>query len=136
MAMLTLGEAARMTGLGKTTLARSIKAGRLSATRTDAGSYQIDAAELARVYPFPAPTTDATHATVAATGPVAHHATHDVTLRLALADERLSELKAALADMRDQRDKWQAQAERLALAAPLTTPAPAPARSWWKRLAG
>ena len=42
MAMVTLGEAARLTGLGKTTLARAIKAGRLSATRTDLGSYQID----------------------------------------------------------------------------------------------
>ena len=29
MAMVTLGEAARLTGLGKTTLARAIKAGRL-----------------------------------------------------------------------------------------------------------
>ena len=45
------GQAARMTGLGKTTIARSIKAGRLSAARTDTGSYEIDAAELARVYP-------------------------------------------------------------------------------------
>ena len=36
MAMVTLGEAARLPGLGKTTLARAI--------------------ELARVYPFPAPT--------------------------------------------------------------------------------
>jgi hypothetical protein len=59
-------------------------------------------------------------------------ATHDATLRLALAEERLSDLKATLADMKDQRDKWQAQAERLALAAPLTTPAPA--RPWWRRL--
>ena len=46
---ISLGEAARLTGLGKTTLARAIKAGRLSATRTDIGSYQID--PLARVYP-------------------------------------------------------------------------------------
>jgi predicted kinase len=36
MAVVTLGEAARLPGLGKTTLARAI--------------------ELARVYPFPAPT--------------------------------------------------------------------------------
>jgi len=59
MAMVTLGEAARLTGLGKTTLARAIKAGRLSAARTDIGTYQIDPAELARVYPFPAPTEPA-----------------------------------------------------------------------------
>jgi excisionase family DNA binding protein len=54
---MTLGQAARATGVGKTTLARAIKAGRLSATRTDLGSYQIDPAELHRVYPYPAPGT-------------------------------------------------------------------------------
>ena len=70
--MITLGEAARLTGLGKTTVARAIKAGRLSAARTAIGSYEIDPAELSRCYPFKA-TTDATEApdaTVAATGPV------------------------------------------------------------------
>ena len=65
----TLGEVARSTGLGKTTLASAIKAGRLSATRTDLGSYQIDPAELARLYPFPVPTV-AAGATVSATGTV------------------------------------------------------------------
>ena len=62
---ITLGEAARSTGLSKTTLARAIKAGRLSATRTEMGSYEIDSAELSRVYWFPAP-TEAGGATVAA----------------------------------------------------------------------
>jgi hypothetical protein len=50
--MITLGEGSRLTGLGKTTLALAIKAGRLSATRTTIGSYEIDPAELARCYPF------------------------------------------------------------------------------------
>ena len=67
--MITLGEAARLTGLGKTTVARAIKAGRLSATRTAIGSYEIDPAELARCYPVNT-ATEATDATVAATGPV------------------------------------------------------------------
>jgi hypothetical protein len=66
--MITLGEGSRLTGLGKTTLARAIKAGRPSATRTTTGSYEIDPAELARCYRFKAP-TEATDATVAATGP-------------------------------------------------------------------
>ena len=54
MAVVTLGEAARLPGLGKTTLARAI--------------------ELARVYPFPAPTV-AADTTVTATGPTAPPAT-------------------------------------------------------------
>ena len=39
--MLTLGQAARLTGTSKTALTRAIKAGRLSATRRDDGSYEI-----------------------------------------------------------------------------------------------
>lgn len=52
VAMLTLVEAARKTGL--ITLARAIKSGRLSVHRKEDGSYEIDQAELARLYPFAA----------------------------------------------------------------------------------
>jgi len=39
--------------------------------------------------------------------------------------------------VREDRDRWRGQAERLALAAPVTTPAPAKAsRPWWRRLVG
>jgi hypothetical protein len=47
----TLGEAARASGKGKSTIAKAIKSGRISATRDPDGSYQIDPAELHRVYP-------------------------------------------------------------------------------------
>ena len=53
MAMLTLVEVARKTGL--ITLARAIKSGRLSVNRKEDGSYEIDQVELARLYPFAAP---------------------------------------------------------------------------------
>ena len=66
--MLSLGQAARLTRTSKTTLTRSIRAGRLSATRTDAGGYRIDPAELARVFSV---TPETSNATVS----VVHHAT-------------------------------------------------------------
>jgi hypothetical protein len=47
----TLGEAARATGKSKPTLARAIKNGMISAARRENGSYEIDPAELHRVYP-------------------------------------------------------------------------------------
>ena len=50
MAPVTLGQAARLTGLGKTTITRAIKAGKLSASRREDGSYEIDPSELSRVY--------------------------------------------------------------------------------------
>ena len=49
--MLTLGQAAKETGLSKTAISRAIKNGKLSATRGEQGEYQIDPAELFRVYP-------------------------------------------------------------------------------------
>jgi len=51
-------------------------------------------------------------------------------------------MKDMLAEVRQSRDDWKAQAERLALAAPIPAPAPLPApppgqrRPWWRRLAG
>lgn len=47
----TLNGAAKATGKGKSTLHRALKSGKLSARRTEAGVYLIDAAELARVFP-------------------------------------------------------------------------------------
>jgi hypothetical protein len=64
-----------------------------------------------------------------------------VAARAVLAEERLSDLKQVLEEMRQQRDKWQEQAERLALAppAPINIPAGnvAESRGWgpWRRRA-
>jgi len=49
--MLTLGQAAKETGFSKTAISRAIKSGRLSASKNEQGDYQIDPAELFRVYP-------------------------------------------------------------------------------------
>ena len=146
MTTLMLGQAARMTGLGKTTLARAIRAGRLSATRDETGRYSIDGAELARVYPFPAPTEDQ-DATGGGTDDVVHQATINAQ-RAALAGE-VAALREMLAMMREQlddtrrdRDEWRDQAQRLALTSP-ATPKPvemAPPKpdekpkTWWQWL--
>ena len=47
----TLGIAARGTGPSKSTIHRAIKAGRVSAGRSDTGDYAIDPADLHRVFP-------------------------------------------------------------------------------------
>ena len=48
--MLSLSEAATAAGIAKSTIWRAIKAGRMSATRTVTGTYQVDPAELFRVF--------------------------------------------------------------------------------------
>ena len=54
---LSLGQAAKETGMDKSTVSRAIKSGKLSATRQDNGGYAIDPAELFRVF---APASKAT----------------------------------------------------------------------------
>src|SRR5262245_754757 len=91
MAMVTLIEAARLTGLAA--LARAIRSGRLSPNRKEDGSYEIDPAELC---PFRA-------------GPAVRHANvtdAEVRYRTSRAEESLIKLKSALEDMRSGRDAW------------------------------
>jgi hypothetical protein len=119
VAQLSLGQAAKLTGLGKTTLARAIKRGSLSATRRDDGGYQIEVSELERVYPLRSP-ADATPATSTEPVTVVHRATVDIDLITEVAA-----LRATVALMREQshgltqeRDRLLALTERLAMALP------------------
>jgi hypothetical protein len=141
--VLTLGQAARLTGLGKTTLTRAIKAGRLSASRREDGSYEIDPAELSRVYSIRTETPE----TAAQSSHVVHHATPsgdpDVTMRLAALEAEIAGLKDLIEEVKRSRDKaeaacdqWRGQAERLALRPPTPEPMAEERRPWWRRLAG
>lgn len=47
----TLGEAAKATGKAKTTIQRAIKSGKISASKSASGSYDIAPSELHRVFP-------------------------------------------------------------------------------------
>jgi excisionase family DNA binding protein len=122
---MTLGEAARATHTSKSTITRAIRSGRLSATRTDLGTYDIDPSELNRVYPIAPPTT------VAATGGVERGATPDNTpatpiahaienvevqileVKIAGLKEMVVKLRAQLDDTQAERDQWSQQAERV-----------------------
>lgn len=48
---LTLGQASKEAGISKPSLSAAIKNGRLSAVKNESGFYEIDPAELFRVYP-------------------------------------------------------------------------------------
>ncbi|HEY7384122.1 MAG TPA: excisionase family DNA-binding protein [Beijerinckiaceae bacterium] len=122
---LSLREAAQQTGTSKSTILRAIQSGRLSAARTDDGGYAIDPAELFRVYqprPQPDPEQDskAGHGASAAT-----EAATELRIRNAQLEAGFNALKAILEaekkhmeELREDRDRWAAQAERLALPAP------------------
>lgn len=113
MSTLTLAEAARAIGKSKSTVSRAVKTGRLSASRADDGDYLIDQAELAQVFPPGSTRTGA--------GKRRNRGGETVqilTERLAARDAVIAAKDAIIAEVREQRDKWQAQAERLALLPP------------------
>jgi hypothetical protein len=114
MAVLSLDQAVRLTELGNT-ITRAIKCSWLSARRKKDGSYEVDPGEppsprrLQALMPWRA----ARLADV--------KADEELRRRVALAEERLADLKAALEDMRAQRDAWQEMAQARIRPAPTST---------------
>jgi len=134
MAKFSLRTAAQQAGVSKSTILRAIKSGRLSAEKTEAGGYEIDGAELVRVYP---PKTDTVAPQRSAQRSMGHGATPDApatvtpdAVQFAVLETEVKALRAMAEELRQARDDWKAQAERATVALA------APARSWWMRLAG
>ncbi len=130
----TLATAATAVGLNKTTVLRAIKSGKISAQMDEHEHWRIEPAELHRVYP---PIASDADSNAAAQREAAFEAVAaaELQFKVALAEQRLSELKADLEDMRNQRNAWQAQAERLTLTDQRAQQAPLQQRSrwWWRR---
>lgn len=110
--MFTLGQAAKAASKSKTTISKAVANGRISATRDDKGHYQIQPAELFRVYP--------------ATSPIDSKGGRDKTPREQAVDTpntpalqaQIDGLKAqvdlmreSIEDLKEQREGWQKQAE-------------------------
>jgi hypothetical protein len=140
----TLGQAARAVGMSKTSILRSIKAGRISGTKDEFGQWCIEPCELQGIYPALTDVTDGTGAEERAVTGGDIGVLAEATVRAALAEARLSDLKAMLEEMRGgvedlkrDRDEWRTQAMRLAL--PKLEPAlsPPPTTRWrWLRSTG
>ena len=112
--MITITEASDATRVSKSTILRSIKAGRISASRNDAGAFMIDPAELARVFP------DASRRDSLASQDAAPEAADVALARLTAELEGERRLSA---ELREDRDQWRDQARRLAIAGPPAAPA-------------
>lgn len=112
----TLGQAAKATGKGKSTISNAIKKGRISASKDDQGNYSIDAAELHRVYPrledIPSQPNNVTPQND--TG-VSSHEIKALEKEVQMLREMLVKSEETLERERVNADKWQKQAEVLAL---------------------
>jgi hypothetical protein len=121
--MYTLGTAAKATGMAKSTIHRAIKRGIISARSTQDGrGYEIDPAELHRVYAPVALNGSAEESVERSATPVLNA---ELEIKLARAEAELEALRQLLEaerrrseELRIERSDWKAQAERLALSAP------------------
>ncbi len=109
---LSLREAAREAGVSKSTILRAIQRGRLSAARTEDGGYDIQPAELFRIYE---PRTSADRTGNDAVGQDAPASVQEATAVLQAENEGLRNQVATLRELADemkaQRDSWQRQTE-------------------------
>ena len=113
----TLGKAAKATGKSKTTILRAIQKSKISAAKDVHGNWSIEPAELHRVYP----------AVTRGNGAADDRATTgNGELRAVV---RL--LEGQLEELREDRDAWRDQAQRLVLDRPETR-----RLSWRERFAG
>jgi len=138
----TLSQAAEATGKNKATIQRAIKSGKISALKNSSGAYEIDPAELHRVF-------DATtqrvaqhqNATTRNTSATGGNSTNDSTLqriaelekKLAVAEERknglegqLHHLSETVDDLRNRLDRSEGRVTAL-----LNDQRP---KGFWKRL--
>jgi hypothetical protein len=83
--------------MNQSTVLRAIKAGKVSATRNEHGEWEIDPAEMHRVYPV---------ASTSAEQPDAPAAPHDHL------EELLAALRVQLDDMRNERDDMRKERDR------------------------
>ena len=138
--MHTLGTAARAVGKSKATISRAIKSGRLSASRSEDGSYLIDPAELHRVFPETGATGGDTGAMKRSATPLSVDGLDLAPLRETVAWQRLiaeqaetirylkQKLDATVEERRTERQ--QEAEERRRLLALLTDQR---LRPWWRR---
>jgi hypothetical protein len=112
----TLGQAAKATGISKATIHRAVQSGKVSATKSETtGAWLIDPAELHRVFP-------AVSLGQLQNGSVRQsEITIETLLRQQLEQEReerqreRSQLEGTITDLREDRDRWRTQAEKLLL---------------------
>lgn len=120
--MLTLGKAAIEAGKSKPTILKALKTGRLSGVKVGA-EWQIESSELFRVYPPIAKVNDN----------YSHQVNHlENLLEVAVLQAKLDAAHQLIEDLKDDREHWRQQANRLLNAPPAPTPTP----SLWQRLFG
>ena len=101
--VITLGEASRQTGKSKAAIIKAIKTSRLSASKGETGDWQIDPAELFRVYQ---PASKLENGLTGEVNPA-------VAVELGVLRERCSQFEHQLSELRRDRDDARSERDRL-----------------------
>ena len=126
----TAGQAAKAAGISKATITRALKSGKISGVKDDSGAWTIDPAELHRVFP---PVADEPHETRI----MQRSATPEKQNETGVLERENQMLREALAEARQERDRWHQIAERLSIAPLAPAPGqPEAAAGLWSRLFG
>lgn len=126
----TAGQAAKAAGVSKATVTRALKSGKISGVKGNNGAWIIDPSELHRVFP---PVVGEPSETWI----MKRSATPEETGETGALERENQMLREALADARQERDRWHQIAERLSIAPPVPVPDhPKPAGRFWFRLLG
>lgn len=138
-------QAADVTGKNVATITRAIKSGKISATKDASGAWQIDGAELSRVFPLRVQSLQSPE-TQSDAKPLQRLEDNALREELAALRERdklkdmiLEHHVAQLADLKEDRDRWRQQANALiadqrAILETKPEPVPkllTPPRRWW-----
>lgn len=130
----TAGQAAKATGVATATITRALKSGRISGQKDDNGAWMIDPAELHRVFP---PVSLKEREKTNAKQDETPYERDEVSLKNSGLQLEIQILREALADVREDRDKWRDMAERLSIAPPTTSKAEAESRhprwKFWRK---
>ena len=143
MQPLTLNQAAKVAHKSKAAILEAIRSGRLSAKRNELGQWEIDPAELFRVYPQNQSKTGTENRDQP---PEENHPTPILLEKIASFEERLRateaerererrQLESQLDDLKTDRDHWRQQATMLLTHQPEPKAQPT-AAPFWRRLFG
>lgn len=127
---LSASQAAKETGKSVPTISRAIKSGKLSATRTETGGFEIDPAELFRVFPAVTRNDNVTPPKLGDETPSDNRA---LQTEIEMLREMLDQERETVADLRRRLDDEAAERRQLSqrlLPAP-DKPAHARKRAWW-----
>lgn len=132
--MLSAKEAAAAVGMTKAGIIRAIHTGKLSATRNTNGQFEIDPAELFRVYD-PVATTDNSIPEIDDNASVEQ--LESFRQQVSMLERIVRDKDETIEDLRQRLDQSQTQVTQLTAIVANLTPSPVQRRgNWWQRLLG